>query len=48
MEKEVKKKVTKKEKKVVEYFTDEMAKSIFLFQDKIGKGSKPFIATIKI
>jgi hypothetical protein len=48
MEKEVKKKVTKKEKKVVvEYFTDEMAKSIFLFQDKIGKGSKPFIATIK-
>jgi hypothetical protein len=45
--KEAKKKVIKKEKKVVEYFTDEMAKTIFLFQDKIGKGSKPIISTIK-
>jgi len=50
MEKEVvksKKKVPKKENKV-EYFTDEMAKNIFVFQDKIGKGNKPFIATTKI
>lgn len=44
MKKEIKK-VVKKVKKV-EYFTDEMAKEIFLFQDKIGKGNKPTISTI--
>lgn len=45
MKKEIKK-VVKKVKKV-EYFTDEMAKEIFLFQDKIGRGSnKPTISTI--
>jgi hypothetical protein len=45
MKKAIKKKVVKKEKKV-EYFTDEMAKEIFLFQDKMSRGSKPIISTI--
>ena len=38
----------KKPKQVVEYFTDEMAKSIFLFQDKLTYSSKASVATIRL
>lgn len=48
----MKKKVVKPKsvkKKEIVYFTDEMHKEIFLFQDKIGKGSnKPSISTVKL
>jgi len=38
----------KPKKEKVEFFTDVMAKQIFLFQDKIGKSSKPVIKTISL
>jgi len=41
MEKTIKPKTEKKPKEVVEYFTDEMAKNIFPFQDKVSKSSTP-------
>lgn len=46
----MKKKETKveKPKQVVEYFTDEMAKSIYLFQDKLSHSSKSSVATIRL
>lgn len=45
----MKKKQVKKEEKV-EYFTDDMHKEIFLFQDqyKASKGSKPVMKTISL
>jgi len=36
----------KPKKEKVELFTDDMAKQIFLFQDKMGKSSKPITKTI--
>jgi hypothetical protein len=46
----MKKKETKveKTKKVAEYFTDEMAKSIFLFQDKLIYSSKASVNPIRL
>jgi hypothetical protein len=46
----MKKKDTKveKPKQVVEYFTDEMAKSIFLFQDKLTYSSKASVNPITL
>jgi hypothetical protein len=46
----MKKKETKiqKPKKVVEYFTDDMHKEIFLFQEgyKVGKGGSPIMKSV--
>jgi hypothetical protein len=46
----MKKKETKveKPKKIVEYFTDEMAKDIFVFQDtyKTGRGGNPITKSV--
>ena len=36
----------KSKKEKIEFFTDDMAKQIFLFQDKMGKSSKPVTKTI--
>jgi hypothetical protein len=46
----MKKKDTKveKPKRVVELFTDEMAKSIFLFQDKLSCSSKSSVNPIRL
>ena len=46
MKKAVKKEVTKK----VEYFTDDMAKEIYLFQDqyKASKSGKPVMKSISL
>lgn len=47
----MKKKAVKKEvQEKVEYFTDEMHKEIFAFQDgyKASKGSKPVMKTISL
>lgn len=46
MKKAVKKEVTKK----VEYFTDDMAKDIYLFQDqyKVSKVGKPVMKSISL
>jgi hypothetical protein len=46
MEKVTKPKPQKKQKEVVELFTDEMAKNIFPFQDKISKRSTPVTSTL--
>jgi hypothetical protein len=46
MEKVIKPKTEKKPKEVVEYFTDEMAKNIFPFQDKVSKSSTPVTSTL--
>lgn len=35
-----------KPKQVVEYFTDEMAKNMYLFQDKLSHSSKSITKTI--
>ncbi len=45
-----KKEVKKEVKKVIEYFTDDMHKEIFLFQEgyKSGKGSKPVMKSISL
>jgi hypothetical protein len=45
-EKVIKPKPEKKPKEVVEYFTDEMAKNIFPFQDKISKNSSPSVSPL--
>lgn len=45
-EKVIKPKPEKKPKEVVEYFTDDMAKQIYLFQDRMGKSSSPSTTTL--
>ena len=47
MKKEIKKKVVKKEEKV-ELFTDEMAKSMYLFQDKLTYTSRTITNTFSL
>lgn len=47
----MKKKAVKKEKQErVEYFTDDMHKDIFLFQDqyKASKGGKPVVSSVSL
>jgi hypothetical protein len=46
MEKVIKPKTEKKPKEVIEYFTDEMGKNIYPFQDKISKRSTPVTSTL--
>lgn len=51
MEKTIEKKI-KKEKKPIEYFTDEMHKNLFVFQEglpkKMGTSGKPAMLPVKL